>query len=209
MGGMGAVLGQPSHHPTHTTIFPSAFPSRISALPSESSCWISAPLESSLSPSWHWPGNELLVLPWVAAKGRGQAGQGRRGCRVSPVDAEGTEAEHRDAHGGLLDEGHQLADLHSEGPVLGQELGRSHRLPGCFGNVLPAPCGSTGSPTGCGEPSESRGSSLRFPPLGMFRGHSPMVCRHWETLVSLSGHRDEGWSRHQLLTPDPGGLERI
>lgn len=41
-----------------------------------------------------------------------------------PVNAEGTQAQHRDPHRGLLHEGHQLAQRHSEGPVLREQLGR-------------------------------------------------------------------------------------
>ena len=40
-----------------------------------------------------------------------------------PVDTQSTETEHCDPNGGLLDEGHQLAESHSEGPVLCQQLG--------------------------------------------------------------------------------------
>lgn len=105
--------------------------------------------------------------------------------------------------------GTSLQTCTPKGQSLARSWGGATGYQAALGIVLPAPRGSRGSPTGCGEPTESRGSSLRFPPLGMFHGHSPMVCWLWETLVSLSGHRDEGWSRHQLLTPDPGGLEWI
>lgn len=160
--GMGWKLSLATlpHHPTHTMILPSAFPS--SGIP--------APHESILSPSWHWeqaPGS----APGARAR-LGRAGQGGCGCCVSPVDAEGTEAEHRDAHRGFLDEGHQLADLHSEGPVLGQQLGRSHRSAGCFGDVPPAPLGC---PTRCGEPTESRVSSVSSPSWECALGPFPQL----------------------------------
>lgn len=58
----------------------------------------------------------------------GQDGQHIRRSCFSPVDAESTKAEHRDAHRSLLDEGDQLAHLHAEGPVLGQELEKNHRV---------------------------------------------------------------------------------
>ena len=39
-----------------------------------------------------------------------------------PVDAQGTEAEHGDAHRGFLNERHELADVHSKRPVLCYQL---------------------------------------------------------------------------------------
>lgn len=42
--------------------------------------------------------------------------------RSLPVNAQSAQTEHRDANGGFLDEGHQLAQGHSKRPVLGQEL---------------------------------------------------------------------------------------
>lgn len=50
-----------------------------------------------------------------------------RSCFL-PVDAESTKAEDRDAHRGFLDEGDQLAHLHTKGPVLCQELGKNRRV---------------------------------------------------------------------------------
>lgn len=41
---------------------------------------------------------------------------------VPPVYAQGTQAEHCDAHRGFLDEGHQLADVEAKRPVLRQQL---------------------------------------------------------------------------------------
>ena len=49
---------------------------------------------------------------------------GREAGGYLPVNAQGAEAEDSDAHRGFLNERHELADVHSEGPVLCYQLER-------------------------------------------------------------------------------------